>query len=110
KSTSDDKKRIEKLYLYALSRRPTSAEMSQWVKYVNKPRDVAKTAGPPTNLVTGLRALTPDKAIMEAGSDTDFKELLKHAKTAADFQALYKRMKNNADAALYVKAFNAWAA
>jgi hypothetical protein len=110
KSTSNDKERIEKLYLHALSRRPTPAEMSQWVKYVNKPREVAKTPGPPTNLVTGLRALTPDKAIMEAGSDSDFKELLKHAKTAADFQALYKRMKNNADAALYVKAFNAWAA
>lgn len=59
---------------------------------------------------TGIAALRPSPEIAKADADADFSELLKHAKTAADFTALRGRMKNNADAALFAKAFQAYAA
>jgi len=34
--------KIEALYLRTLSRKPTSAEVTQWTQFVNEPRDVTK--------------------------------------------------------------------
>jgi hypothetical protein len=45
----DDAKKVESLYLRALSRKPTPAELKRWVAFVNAPRDVAvnETTPPP---------------------------------------------------------------
>jgi hypothetical protein len=110
KASHDDRERLEQLYLRTLSRRPTAAEMDTWLAFLKKPRAVVRAAGPATGLVTGAEALKVNPAIADADQDADFAELLKHAHTAADFQALAKRMRNNADAGLYVKAFQAWVA
>ena len=45
-----------------------------------------------------------------AGADADFRTLASQARTAADFKELAGKMRNNADAGLYVKAFEEWAA
>jgi hypothetical protein len=109
-ASRDDRERLEQLYLRTLSRRPTAAEVATWLEFLKKPRTVVRTAGPETGLVTGAEALKVNPAIANAEPDADFAELLKHAHTAVDFQALAKRMRNNADAGLYVKAFQAWVA
>jgi hypothetical protein len=107
---SDDGAVIDQLYLRTLSRMPTADERQRWTAFVAKPRAVVHTAGPAATSPTGPAALLPSKEIAEAGKVADFSELLKHAKTAADFTALRGRMENNADAAVYVKAFTAYAA
>jgi hypothetical protein len=106
----DDAYCIEELYLRTLSRRPTAAELSIWKQYVTNPRPLAATAGPATGLKTGPVAQRVDPAIADAPENADFKELLDRANSAADFAALRKRMKNNADGGLFVKAFEAWIA
>lgn len=106
----DDAVVVEQLYLRTLCRRPTAAEKQQWLAFVGRPRSVVRTPGPPAALPTGLAALRVSEAIAQAGPDADFTQLLKHAKTAADFAALRDRMKNNADLGLYAKAFQAFAA
>ncbi len=58
----------------------------------------------------GAEAKKVSPGIANAADDADFNELLKHARTAADFMALRGKMQNNADAALYAKAFRAYAA
>ncbi|OYW15530.1 MAG: hypothetical protein B7Z55_14995, partial [Planctomycetales bacterium 12-60-4] len=107
-----DAERIERLYLRTLSRRPTASESAAWQTYLQQSRPVAKTAGPKTDRPQGLAALkvSPEIAAAQKNSDLDFRELLGHAQTAADFQALGKMMRNNADAGLFVKSFEAWAA
>lgn len=107
-----DKERIERLYLQTLSRKPSSSESSIWLAYLAEKRPVAKTAGPRTDRPQGLAAMkvSPEIAAIKAGDDIDFRELLQHAQTAADFGALGKMMRNNADAGLFVKSFEAWAA
>jgi hypothetical protein len=46
-STDSDEKRIERLYLHTLSRRPTAAETKHWTTFVNAPRTfVSGTGGP----------------------------------------------------------------
>lgn len=71
---------------------------------------MADTPGPATGLKTGPAAQQVDPAIADAPENADFKELVDHARTAADFGALAKRMKNNADGGLFVKAFEGWIA
>ena len=110
KSSDDDYACLEQLYLRTLSRKPTTTELAAWKKYLSKTRTVVHTPGPPTGVKTGLASLTADKMIMEAPANADFKELVDRANSAADFTALYKRMKNNADGALFVKAFEAYSA
>jgi hypothetical protein len=110
RASKDDRVRIERLYLRTLSRRPTAAETEKWVAFLDKPRSLVRAPGPKTSLVTGLAATQVSPEIAAAPADGDFKELLKHAKTAPDFQAMAKRMRNNADAGLFVKAFETWAA
>ncbi len=41
-----DAQRIEALYLRALSRRPTDAEIERWVRFVNEPREAVRTDPP----------------------------------------------------------------
>lgn len=106
----DDAPVIEQLYLRTLSRKPTDAEREKWLAFVQRSRAVVHTPGPAATTPTGLAALAPSKEIAKADKDADFSELLKHAKTAADFTALRGRMQNNADAALFAKAFVAFAA
>lgn len=106
----DDDAVIDQLYLRTVSRKPSDDERQKWLAFVKKPRPVVHTPGPAPTTPTGLAALAPSKEIANADKDADFSELLKHAKTAADFTALRGRMENNADAALYVKAFTAYAA
>jgi hypothetical protein len=104
KASSDDRQRVEQLYLRTLSRRPSTAETDTWLAYLKQPRDLVKTAGP--GLPPPGKQVNP--AIANADKDADFKELLKHARAPADFEALRKRMRNNADAALLGKAYGAW--
>jgi hypothetical protein len=42
-----DAQKIEALYLRALSRRPSAAEIERWARYVNEPRDAVRTDPPP---------------------------------------------------------------
>ncbi|HEX4129855.1 MAG TPA: DUF1549 domain-containing protein [Pirellulales bacterium] len=107
---SDDVAAIEQLYLRTVSRRPTEVELKKWRAFLAKSREVAHTAGPPASTPTGLSALGVSPEIAHASEGADFTELLKHAKTGADFTALRKLVKNNADGALFVKAFQAFAA
>ena len=107
---ADDGQVIEQLYLRTLSRRPTDIEKQKWLAFVAAPREVVRTSGPPLTTPTGLAALGPSKEISQAPQDADFSELLKHAKTAADFTLLRDRMENNADAGLFAKAFVEFAA
>jgi hypothetical protein len=107
---ASDSQVIERLYLQTVSRRPTADEQKQWQAFVERKRSVVHTPGPASETPTGLAALRVSPEIQNAGEDADFSELLKHAKTSADFTALRGKMKNNADAALYVKAFQAFAA
>ncbi|MBL9090037.1 MAG: DUF1549 domain-containing protein [Planctomycetaceae bacterium] len=102
-----DEQAIEQLYLRTLSRRPTAAELSRWLEFTAKPRTVVVTK-PPVKASPPLIGVT--KEIAEAAEGTDFTELLKHAQTAADFAALRGKMENNADAALYAKAFRTYVA
>jgi hypothetical protein len=106
----DDAGVIEQLYLRTLSRRPTDAEQSAWKKFLQASRQRVQTAGPPSPVKTGAAAKVVDPQIANAPADADFKELLDHAQSAADFGAMRKRLKNNADGALFVKAYEAWAA
>ncbi len=109
-STTDDRQRIEQLYLRTLSRRPTATETDSWLKYLKEPQPVVHTPGPATNPITGPDAQKVSPAIANAPRDADFNELVKHARTGADFAALAQRMRNNADAGLYAKAIEAWSA
>ena len=43
----DDDAKIESLYLRTLSRKPLPTELSYWREFVNKPREVTLTDGPP---------------------------------------------------------------
>ncbi|MBN8625150.1 MAG: DUF1549 domain-containing protein [Planctomycetes bacterium] len=107
---ADDAAAIEELYLRTLSRHPTHEEAKYWQSFVAKPRQVVKTAGSAAELPLGAAAqgLSPEMA--KAGADADFTELLKHARTAADFGMLRGKMENNADAGLYAKAFREYVA
>jgi len=108
----EDKAKIEKLYLLTLSRLPTTAETEHWLRFVATDNSVVSTAGPSSGemKLTGLSALMPSKEITGAADDAEFSELVKHAHSAADFKALYGKMRNNADAALYVRAFREFSA
>jgi len=107
-----DKDCIEELYLLTLSRLPTAAETEQWLRFVAADNAVASTTGPASDdlKLTGLAALIPSREITGAPADTEFSELIKHAKSAADFRAVYGKLRNNADAALYVRAFREFSA
>ncbi|HEX3869018.1 MAG TPA: hypothetical protein VHV77_01145, partial [Pirellulales bacterium] len=106
---SDDSTVIESLYLRTLSRKPTADERKRWLAFVTQPRKVVHTTGPAPSTVQGKAAQQVSPEIANAAPDTDFNELLKHAKTGADFTALRSKMKNNADAGLYARAFRAFA-
>lgn len=110
KGAKDDGAVIERLYLRTLSRLPTDVEQRAWLQFIAKPREVVKTPGPKSDRPQGLAALKMSEEIAQAPEDADFGDLLKHAKTAADFTAMGKRMKNNADAGLFYKAFRDYAA
>ncbi len=110
KDAKDDGAVIERLYLRTLSRLPTEAEQRAWLQFIARPREVVKTAGPKSDRPQGLAALKMSEEIAKAPEDADFGDLLKHAKTAADFTEMRKRMKNNADAGLFGKAFRDYAA
>jgi hypothetical protein len=109
-SDMEDAAIIERLYLRTVSRKPTSAEREAWLAFLDQPRKLVHTSGPAASTPQGREALGVSKEISGASEDADFNELLKHAKTGGDFTALRDRMKNNADAGLYVKAFRAFAA
>jgi Protein of unknown function (DUF1549)/Protein of unknown function (DUF1553) len=111
-SEKEDKDRIEQLYLLTLSRLSTAAETEHWQKFLAVENAVVSTPGPSSGdmKLTGLSALIPSKEITAAPADTEFSELIKHAKSAADFKAVYARMRNNADAGLYVRAFREFSA
>jgi hypothetical protein len=108
--TPDDAAVIEELYLRTLSRRPTHDEAKRWQSFVATPREIVKTAGPAAELPLGAAAKGLSPEIAKAGADADFTELLKHARTAADFGMLRGKMENNADAGLYAKAFREYVA
>jgi hypothetical protein len=110
KAHTDDSACIEDLYLRTLSRRPSEKELNQWRAYLAQRQPVAHTSGPPTEVKTGVSALSADSMISQSPASTDFKELVSRAHSAADFAALRARVKNNADGALYVKAHEAWLA
>src|SRR5262249_23020045 len=74
RSTSEDRERVEKLYLRALSRRPTASETEAWLAFVKQPRGVVKVPRAPLP-PTGVSS-----EIAKADDRADFKELLKHAK------------------------------
>lgn len=107
---ADDATVVEQLYLRTLSRRPTETERAAWLRFLARPREVVRTAGPQNERPLGLAALRVNEKIAQAPDDADFGDLLKHARTAADFAAMRKRLKNNADAALLGKAFREYAA
>jgi hypothetical protein len=111
-SEKNDQDRIEQLYLLTLSRPPTAAEARHWKEFVAAGSAVVSTPGPSSGdmKLSGLAALVPSKAIADAPADAEFSELLKHARSAADFKAVYGRMRNNADAGLYVRAFREFSA
>ncbi|MBS0209174.1 MAG: DUF1549 domain-containing protein [Planctomycetes bacterium] len=108
--SGNDAQVIERLYLCTLSRRPSSDESKKWQVFLKQTRPVVRTKGPASTTPQGLAALKVSDEITKADKDADFAELLKHAKTGADFAALRDKMKNNADAGLFVKAFQAFAA
>jgi hypothetical protein len=110
KAHTDDGECIEELYLRTLSRRPSEQELSQWRAYLARRQPVAHTAGPPTEVKTGISSLTADSMIAQSPASADFKELVDRAHSAADFAALRARVKNNADGLLFVKAHEAWLA
>lgn len=112
RNQQDDRERIDQLYLLTLSRLPTSIEKEHWLKFVAAENAVVSTPGPASGemQLTGLAALVPSKQITGAPDDAEFSDLLKHARSAADFRALYGKMRNNADAGLYVRAFREFSA
>jgi hypothetical protein len=107
-----DRARIEELYLLTLSRLPTEAETAQWLKFLSAEHPVVSTPGPSSDdlKLTGASAVVPSREITEAPAGAEFSELLKSAKSGADFKALYGRMRNNADAGLYVRALREFSA
>ena len=109
---SDDRDRIDQLYLLTLSRLPSDKETERWLKSVSAENAVVSTSGPVSNdmKVSGPAAAMPNTRIVNAPPGTDFSELLKSAKSGADFKVLYSKMKNNADAALYVRALREFSA
>jgi hypothetical protein len=109
---SDDRDRIDQLYLITLSRLPTDKEAERWLKFVAMENDVVKTAAPADNdmKVSGIAAAMPSMRIVTAPPGTDFSELIKNAKSGADFKVLYTKMRNNADAALYIRALREFSA
>ncbi|HEY2412598.1 MAG TPA: DUF1549 domain-containing protein [Pirellulaceae bacterium] len=109
---SDDRDRIDQLYLMTLSRLPTDKEAERWLKFVATENAVVTTAAPADNdmKVSGLAAAMPSMRIVTAPPGTDFSELIKNAKSGADFKVLYTKMRNNADAALYIRALREFSA
>jgi len=95
-----------------LSRLPTDKEADRWLKFVSADNAIVSTPAPPdTDMrVTGIAAAMPSMGIVTAPVDTDFSELIKKARTGADFKVLYSKMRNNADAALYVRALREFSA
>ncbi|HWA98729.1 MAG TPA: DUF1549 and DUF1553 domain-containing protein [Pirellulales bacterium] len=106
----DDAAVVEQLYLKTVSRKPSEDERKKWLAFVAAPRQVVHTAGPAITAPTGRAAMRVSPEIANASADADFTELLKHAKTGADFAALRGKLKNNADAGLFAKAFQVFAA
>jgi len=109
---ADDRDRIDQLYLLTLSRLPTDGETERWLKFVATDNAVVSTKPPADNdmKVSGIAAAVPNVRIITAPPGTDFSELLKNAKSGADFKVLYSKMRNNADAALYVRALREFSA
>jgi hypothetical protein len=107
-----DRDRIQQLYLLTLSRLPTEAETDHWLKFVAAGNAVVSTAGPASEdmKLTGLASLVPSKEITGAKDDAEFSDLLRYARSAADFKALYGKMRNNADAGLFARAFREFSA
>lgn len=106
----DDAEIVERLYLKTLSRRPTEAERAAWAKFLARDRRLAQSPGPTSNRPLGLAALKLSDEIAKAPADADYASLLRHARTATDFNEMRKRLKNNADLALFAKAFREYAA
>jgi hypothetical protein len=52
-ANASDAEKVEMLYLRTLSRRPTEAEMQQWLAFLNEPREVVTTSPPPNQPVFG---------------------------------------------------------
>jgi hypothetical protein len=109
---SDDRDRIDQLYLLTLSRLPTDKETERWLRFVSAEHAIVSTSGRASTdmKVSGPAAAMPNVRIINAPPGTDFSELLKNAKSGADFKVLYSKMKNNADAALYVRALREFSA
>ena len=90
---------------------PSEKELSQWRAFLASRQPVAHTAGPPTDVKTGIRRLSvrfDDRPI--AGRH----RLQGAGRSGATARPILPpcghASKNNADGALYVKAFEAWAA
>jgi hypothetical protein len=109
---TDDRDRIDQLYLLTLSRLPTDKETQRWLNFLATENAVVSTKLPPDQDITqnGVAAAAPNVRIIAAPPGTDFSELLKNAKSGADFKVLYSKMRNNADAALYVRALREFSA
>jgi len=109
---ADDRDRIDQLYLLTLSRPPTEKEAERWLRFLSAEHAVVSTKPSADEEIklSGIAAARPNVRIITAPPGTDFSELLKNAKSGADFKVLYSKMRNNADAALYVRALREFSA
>jgi hypothetical protein len=109
---SEDRDRIDQLYLLTLSRLPTDKEARHWLKFVSAENALVATKQQTDGdmKVTGADSAKPNVRIIRPAPGTTFAELLKNAKSGADFKVLYSKMQNNADAALYVRALREFSA
>ena len=110
KQHKSESERLDQLYLRTLSRLPTDAERSAWSSFLNEPRKLVSSPAPAGQQLAQRSLFGGGSMMARAGNDADFRTLAAQARTAADFKELAGKMRNNADAALYVKAFEEWAA
>lgn len=110
KQSKTDDDRLDQLYLRTLSRLPSDSERSAWSAFLKESRKLVSSSAPAGQQLAQRSLFGGSGMMARAGNDADFRTLAANARTAADFKELAGKMRNNADAALYVKAFEEWAA
>lgn len=108
KGKRTEAERLDQLYWRSLSRPPTDAERAAWTAFLKVPRKLVSSPPPVGQRLAPRLSSGGSQMMAKAGEESDFRVLAAQAKTAADFKELAGKMKNNADAGIYVKAFEEW--
>jgi hypothetical protein len=109
KKHASEQSRLDELYWCTVSRSPTDDERKAWSQFLREPRKLVRTSAGLSSLFAA-RDGQAGSMMSRSGDESDFRTLAGQARTAADFRELATKLRNNADAAIYARAFEEWVA